>query len=368
MKKFLTKFLLPFMASMLAVSMVATPLAAMLHVPPAAITLTYIGGVLAYRIYAPVTDYTGIMRQDLALEIWENYIVERFWKDNQFLKFAFSDDDKVLAGKLVHIPNPGALPKVTINRMNYPLSIIKQMDKDIVYMLDEYSTDATAIHEAEKIELSYDKINAVYGNHAGVISETAADHIIIKWLTQIPQTSVKKTTGANTAELASGLTGTRKVVTHLDVKKWDRQFNSDNVSKIGRKAMFTSNMLDELTTSLSEQQWNAFNQYFNAETGVIGRLYNFDILERSNVALAGNVDVAPAVLPIGAAPAAADGEASLFWQQDCVTRALGDVKFFEDLQRADYQADIYSAYLRAGGRRRREDNKGVGMLVQATGV
>lgn len=367
MKKFLTKFLLPFAAFVGLVSMIATPAAHDFNLNPFAVTGALVVGAFAYAVISPSQNH-GFQLNGLEIEVWANYIIERFWKDNQFLAHAFNDDDKVLAGKIVHIPNPGAVPKVTKNRTQYPMAIVKRADTDVVYLLDEYSTDPTAIHEAEKIELSYDKINSVYGDHAGVISQSVAEDLIIKWLTGIPQASITKTTGANTGELAEGLTGNRKVFTHLDLKKWQRKFNAGNVPLTDRKALLTANMMDELTTSLNDQQFNAFNQFFNAETGVLGKLYGFDVMMRSSVAYATNVDAAASVIPFGGAAAGADSEAALIWQKDAVARALGEVKFFENLERAEYQADIYSSYLRAGGRRRRSDDLGVGMIIQATGV
>lgn len=367
MKKFLFACLIPLLVFTCAVSVVATPVAEKMNVSPVALTLGIVGVSFALRVISP-TKQAGLQLNGLEVEVWQNYIIERFWKDNSFLQFAYNDDDKVLAGKIVHIPNPGAVPKVVVNRTQYPMAIVKKADKDIVYLLDEYSTDPTLIQEAEKIELSYDKINAAYGDHAGVISQTAADHMILKWLASLPQGSFTKTTGANTGELADGLTGNRKVMVHTDLKKWMRKFNATNVPQQGRKAMLTANMMDEFTSSLNEQQFNAFNQYFNAETGVIGRMYGFDLMVRSNVAMVTGVDSTIATLALGAVPTGADSEASLIWQQDCVARALGEVKFFENLDRAEYQGDIYSAYLRAGGRRRREDNLGVGAIIQATGA
>src|SRR6266542_6269123 len=52
----------------------------------------------------------------IVIETWANYIIERFWKDNQFLRFAYDDSDKVLAGRIVHIPQPGSKPVVVKNR------------------------------------------------------------------------------------------------------------------------------------------------------------------------------------------------------------------------------------------------------------
>src|SRR5690606_14612303 len=41
----------------------------------------------------------GAQRNGVEVEIWANYIIDRFWKDNQFLKRTYSDNDYVLAGK-----------------------------------------------------------------------------------------------------------------------------------------------------------------------------------------------------------------------------------------------------------------------------
>lgn len=367
MKKFFSKFLIPFSCFMLVATVVTAPLSENLQLHQSILPIGLAGVALCIHALSD-PPATGIQLHGVEVEVWANYIIERFWRDNTFLQRAFSDDDKVLAGKVVHIPQPGALPVVVKNRSTLPHTIIRRADYDIVYLLDEYSTDATVITQADKIELSYDKINSVYGDHAGVISQDVAGDMIIKWLTGLPQTNVRYTTGANTSELGnSNMTGTRKVVVHSDLKKFQRDFNAQNLPMEGRQVLFPAFMLDQFLESLGTTQYRDFSRYVDAKEGVIGRLYGFDIMQRSEVATVNNVDVAPSVNPYGAAVSAADSEVALVWHKDSVARALGEVKFFENLDRAEIQGDLYSAYLRAGGRRRRADNLGVGMLVQATG-
>src|ERR1700748_1488860 len=55
----------------------------------------------------------------IQVELWVSYIIDRLYKDNQFLKYAWNDDDKVIGGKVVHIPNPGARPTVVKNRSSF---------------------------------------------------------------------------------------------------------------------------------------------------------------------------------------------------------------------------------------------------------
>jgi hypothetical protein len=65
-----------------------------------------------------------------------------------------------------------------------------------------------------------------------------------------------------------------------------------------------------------------------------------------------------------AAEATTDNGAGLFWQKDLVIRALGSHEMFEDLGNPTMYGDVYSALIRAGGRKKRNDGKGVVALVQ----
>lgn len=367
MKKFLKNFLIPLLGFIILGAAVTAPISAKLDISPIILPMVLVGVALALHIISP-SKRGHLQLNGVEVEVWANYIVERFWKDNAFMTRAFSDDDKVLAGRIVHIPQPGTLPIVVKNRTMLPSSIVRRADNDVTYLLDEYSTDTTVITQADKIELSYDKINSVYGDHAGVISQGVANDMIIKWLSGIPGSSIIMSTGANTSELGnSNFTGQRKVTVHQDLRKFQRMFNANNVPQEGRTAMYPAYMLDQFVDSLSNTQYRDFSQYYDAKEGVIGRLYGFDILMRSDVATVNSVDTTPTVNPYGSIAGAADSECALIWQKDAVARALGEVKFFENLDRAEVQGDLYSAYLRAGGRRRRADNLGVGMIVQATG-
>ena len=57
--------------------------------------------------------------------------------------------------------------------------------------------------------------------------------------------------------------------------------------------------------------------------------------------------------------------AGLAWQLDCVSRAIGDVKMFDDMGNPTYYGDIYSFLVRTGGAPRRYDGKGIAVIVEA---
>lgn len=295
-------------------------------------------------------------------EIWCKYIMNRLFKDNQFLNFAFNDDQYVLAGRVVHIPQPGAKPTVVKNRSSFPAAAVTRTDTDIIYTLNEYTTDPAHIKDAEKYEVSYDKIASVFGDHAGQMVETVADDLLINWLTGIGAGQIVNTSGASAAAKISGQTGTRKVLVHGDLKAAKLKLDLQNIPASERYALLEANAADELFDSLSSTQYRDFSANADAKNGVVGRLYGFDIMVRSNVAIATSAN---AINPLGTAVGATDNVASIAWHKSAVTRAIGEQKFFEDKNNPLYYGDIYSSLMRMGGRRRRADNAGIVSLIQA---
>lgn len=359
-------FLITAIGIMLSLSPAATAVSHICHTGTLATTaIVLVAGVVLCAISKNQLN-RGYATNNIQVEIWAQYIIDRLFKDNTFLSRAYSDDQYVLAGKIVHIPNPGAAPIVTKNRSSYPATAVRRTDTDIVYTLDEYTTAPTHIPDAEKVELSYDKITSVYGDHAGYLAEFVASDLILKWLDETVTSVTKRlTTGGSTAittaATSAAATGTRYLCHHEDVRKLQLLFNTQNVPTMGRQILFESNMLDQVIQSLSNTQYRDFSQYVDATNGTVGRLYGFDFLQRSQVATAAADDTIKA---LGAAGATTDCSVSVAWQKDCVTRALGEVKFFEDLNRPEYYGDIYSALLRMGARRRRADDIGVVALIQ----
>lgn len=330
-------------------------------------------GMLALTVTATLTKKApriGVFKADIQAEFWVDYIIKKLWKDNVFLQKAYSDDQYVVGGKIVHIPQPGASPTVTKNRSSFPASAVRRTDTDILYSLDEYTTDPTHIQDAEKVELSYDKIDSVLGEHTNSLNQTVADDMIYKWMNGIPGANIITTSGSSFTSNISGQTGTRLAMTHSDLKKARTAMNLANVPQADRYALLEENMLDQMVDSLSTTQYKDFSQYYDAASGTIGKLYGFNIMSRSTVAMtaaslsSGNL----VVNALGAATSATDQCASLIWQKDSVTRALGEVKFFEKINDPQYYGDVYSALLRMGGRRRRSDNAGVIVIRQANGA
>lgn len=295
------------------------------------------------------------------LEVWAAYIMERFWKDNAFLKNTYDDSSYVLQGRIVHIPQPGSKPSVVKNRTTFPATAVRRTDTDVTYSLDEYTTDPTHIPNIDAIHLSYSKQDSVLGDHMSVLNETVADDLLIKWG---GGSTVVKTTGgpsAVTVGPVTGQTGNRKAFHHKDLQKLMIKMNVDNIPKNDRYVLIDDSMYEAFYDSLSETNAKDFSRYADAQNGVIGKLHGFNIMTRSSVLAFTSAD---AVKALGASLGATDNLASLAWQKNAIATAIGDKKLFQNVNDALYYGDVHSVLVMAGGRVRRSDAKGIYAVVQ----
>lgn len=295
-------------------------------------------------------------------ELWTDYIIDNLFKGNEFLKRCFRADQWVIAGKIVHMPVAGSKPTVVKNRSSLPASVTQRTDTDITYLLDEFTTDPVLIKNADKMELSYDKQDSVLSEHQQGLNELVGDDILIKWCKATGGSTttayIIRTTGAAVAAHLASATGNRKKFVKENLKAARKYMNSKNIPKTDRIALFSTELLDQLTddTTLNQRD-NA--QELNLKEGVVMRLYGFDIMERSSTVIFDNT---PEVKALGAAAAATDNDAVICFQAASVEAAIGEVNFFENQDDPTYYGDVYSGLVRAGGRIRRAD--GVVAIVQ----
>lgn len=317
-----------------------------------------IGGVLSLI----PKSMAGVMPMAIQVEIWEKDIVEGLWASNQFLNFAFNADQYVLAGKVVHIPQAGAPAGTKVNRTQLPATVTQRTDVDITYAIDEITSDPTLIPNADTVELSYDKRTSVTSEMRANMYETAALNMIYRW-SPTAKERILRTTGEAVVAHLTGATGNRKAMALADLKKAQLQMNRDSVPSGNRYALIDADMMDQLTNEMSANQNRDFLAAYDEANGIAGRLYGFNLIVRSQVMRYSNA-ATPARISWETAGTTTDNAAAICWHKESLERALGDVKFFENLGDATYYGDIYSALIRLGGRIRRNDNKGVVAIVQ----
>ncbi len=295
-------------------------------------------------------------------EIWVNYIIENLFKDNSFVTRSFDEGDSVLNGVVVHIPQAGAKRKVVKNRIQLPATVVQRSDTDITYALDEFTTDPILLTNAEKIELSYDKMSNVLAEDMATLREIISNWLLYSWRAELG-TSIIRTSGAATGPVGDQ-TGNRKIFMKDELKKVRYLMNKQNISKEGRIALLPSEFLDQLQSD-ADLLKRDYAKELDMKNGVIDRLYGFEIMERSDVLTYDNTGTPICKLP-DAVTAATDNIAALCYQQNTVARAMGEVNAFDNAGNPIYYGDIYSFLCRMGGRKRRSAGEGVFAIVQST--
>lgn len=321
-------------------------------------------GIVTFVLFSiPNGAPAGVLGMAVQKELWVNYIVENLYKDNQWLEQSKNHDEYVMQGKVVHIPNAGAFPEAEKNREQVPAQVKRRDDIDLNYSLDEYTTSPIYIEDAEKHELSYDKIASIMGDEVSVLSDLTGDWGAYDWAPEGDDNIIRTTGDAVEAHL-DGATGNRKKFTVNDLKKAQLKMNKMNVPKKDRNVLMSSDMLDQFTDSLTISQERDFSKAYDEKTGVVGKLFGFTFYERSTVVRYTNASTPVKRLPT-AAGASTDNDAVICWQKESVAKAKGEVKFFEDIDNPQYYGDLYSALLRFKANKHRQDQKGIIAIVQA---
>jgi len=297
-------------------------------------------------------------------EIWQDHIEGNLFKNNEFLLASTDASQYVLQGKVVHIPQAGALPTVVKNRTSVPATVVQRTDTDITYVLDEFTTDPILIPNAETFELSYNKRESVLGEYESSLRQTVADNLLINWCPTGGTGTIVRTTGVSTAAHLDGATGNRKKFTVNDLKNAQLKLNKQNIPMEGRYALISADMFQQLTDDMSATQYRDFSAAYDVKDGVLGRLFGFNIMMRGGVVTYTN-DTTPEVNAYGAAANTTDNDGVLCWQMNAVERALGQISFFERIGDPTFYGDIYSVGVRMGARKRRNDAKGIVAIVQA---
>lgn len=295
-------------------------------------------------------------------EIWLETLIENLYADNSFVSKSI-DDSSYVDNKTVHIPNAGRPSKVVKNNFGKAESIGSRTDSDLTYSIDDFKTLPILITDAETAELSYDKRSSVLANDKEELQRIVHMSILENWADGAGQ--IVKTTGEGIkAHTHSKATGKRKAITRADVLGLMTIFNKQELPLEGRTLLLDAEMYAQLLGDMSESDKYAFWALADAEKGILGKLYSFDIMLRSTVLRVKN-DY-ETILKEGEEGEATECAGALAWHSSCVSRALGGVKMFERPDDPEHYGSVYSFEVRAGGYRRRADKKGIVLLVEDT--
>lgn len=296
----------------------------------------------------------------IQVEIWARDLAANIYPTNTFIVRS-KDDGMYSDGRKVHLPQSGTNPGVAINRSVFPAGATERTDITLEYSLDAYSTDPTHLKDVDEVEVSYDKRQSIITDHSDTLNTVISDWMLVKW-SPTAASRIVRTTGDGRPAGAPSATNNRKKVTLADFLKAKRILDKDDVPSEGRVVVIPADMYNDL---LELDAIISADKLGNAAlpSGVVGRIFGFDIYIRSKVLIYNN-NATPLVKDPTVAAAATDNEAALFYHPNFVRRALGTVKPFFKENDPQYYGDVFSAEVRAGGSKARTDNKGVVVLVE----
>ena len=304
----------------------------------------------------------------VTVENWEDFIASNLFKAYEWLTRAKDRSSRVLGGAVVHIPQAGSVVGTQRNRAVYPVPLVKRSDNDITYVIDEISSDATHIKDAETVELSYDKINDVFGDHTNKLGQDCAKNALYRWFSGLNAANIVRTTGAAVASYLTGSTGNRKKGMVADIKSGKTIMNNQTKRESGKRiALMTEDFYNQLKgDGAIDTMEKHLNEGAVFKDGDLVRICGYDIIRTDVIPRFTNATppVAKDPLDPSVVNAASDNDACLLIDLDFVHIAKGDIKFFETIGDALLQGDAYSALVRIGASRERSDQAGVVAIVQ----
>ncbi|MBR1467477.1 MAG: BACON domain-containing protein [Bacteroidaceae bacterium] len=292
-------------------------------------------------------------------QVWLNTIVENFFTDDSFATKSI-DDSVFVDHKSVHIPNAGAPSGVVTNRSQKPASVNQRADNDLSYDMDELTTNPIYIPNIDMVELSYDKRQSIIQNDRMELQKQAHQNLLYRWF--VAGQVIETAGDAVDAHTSSTASGKRKALTKDTILQLMTRFNQDDVPATGRYILLDAVMYAQLLKDLTEKELSAFLASADAQKGILGNLYGFDIMQRSKV-LRLTADMC--LLKWEENGAAGELAAGLAWQEQCVSRAVGEMKMFDKMDDPTYYGDIYSFLMRVGGSHRRYDKKGICVIAES---
>ena len=304
----------------------------------------------------------------VTMEVWEKDIENAIFKDNTFINEAKNEDQYVLQGKVVHIPQSGgpSFANIVKNRTGFPATTVRRADSDVTYALDTYTSDPVVIPFIDQYELSYDKRQSVLGEQMENLIQTISENLLYTWASAMSSTYIINASGAPMPASAPSATGTRSMPTLNDLQSARTILAKQNKFKQGKMvALIPSALLPVLfpANDLITATYMATVTEEEKRNGILYKVHGFRIKERSSLLV---YDSTGTLKAPGAAGATGDCEGIMLYNTDAVCRAKGEVKMFAQADSPTEYGDVYSFLVRMGGRIRRSDGTGLCVIVSNT--
>lgn len=257
-------------------------------------------------------------------QVWISQILKNFYSVGLFLNYV-TDYSAFVNYNTLHLPSTGADPNVLKNNTTYPVAVVARVDVDNEISLDTYDTENTVVRNIEKLEYSYDLVEATnqvhkstLQNHVGRVSAHA-----ISPNANATNTPVILTTGE--------AVGGKKRLVPADILKLKKLFDNLKVPTQDRYLVLCPEHLEDLITF----DLKGFRDITDIENGVVKKFAGFGILEFND-----NARYNPSTLTKQALGSASGNISSFAFQKNEVMKADGQLQMFAKLDDPEQRGDI----------------------------
>lgn len=207
-------------------------------------------------------------------QIWVDQIMEKFYPDASFLKYA-RDFTAFVNYDIINMADAGVDPDVLVNNTAYPITIVDRVDMPISFELDKFETVNTKVSNPEAIELSYDKMESmIFGHRNALQSKTGQKAAHAYAPTQdTEKTPVIETSGGDNGH------GFKRLVSG-NILALKRRFDNLDIPMDKRYLVLCPEHLEDLMI----EDLKAFKDITDFANGKPKRFAGFNILEFSKTA------------------------------------------------------------------------------------
>ena len=258
------------------------------------------------------------LRAGVYVEVWTRQVVEHYTHamEGTFLD-GIPDFSQYADNDVIHLSDVAGDPTVLVDNTTYPLEVEELEDGDVSIKLSKFETKPTGVSDDELYALAYDKMALVKTRHGDKLSEGMLDKAIHAFAPSenTLETPVLVTTGAADED-------GRKKLQRVDVISLRRKLDKLKVPKKNRRLVLCSDHIADLLECDQKFQ----GQYHDYSTGVIAKMYGFEIYEAANCPMFDCTTKKKK--SFGAVPTANDFEASVFFYTPRMFKCKGSNKMY----------------------------------------
>jgi hypothetical protein len=240
------------------------------------------------------------------------------------------------------------------------MGVNDRTDTVVDITLNTYHWSPMRVTQADKVQLSYDKMASLYNSLNGGLGERLLIESLIG-MYHYTSGAYVTTTGASYPAHATGATGNRRGLTSMDIRKAAALLDKQKVPIADRWLVVDSIMFWQLVDDLA---YNADRVDVVAGLpSITTPLYGFTIVSVPQVVYLKSDGT---IRAYGATGDTTDKAAALAIQKSCVGFGMSGIEIFVDDGNPLYQGDILSGWVLHGSNYLRTTKEGVIPIIQAT--